>query len=145
MKRFCRRLTPFVLLAGFSPAVAHTDVFLLQNDGQVRGELANRDESPRKTYVIKTAGGGQVTLDAAQVKEVKKQSAAEVKYDQTRTTSRTQSTDNGSWPNGAAKTNSANSGKRISNELSSWIPITPQRTMLSAIAKSTGAGSPKTS
>ena len=26
---------------------------------QIRGELVNSDESPRKTYVIKTASGGQ--------------------------------------------------------------------------------------
>jgi hypothetical protein len=60
------------------------DVFLLYSGGEVRGELVNREQSPRSTYVIKTASGGQVALDAAQVKKVEKQSAIEARYDQTR-------------------------------------------------------------
>lgn len=60
------------------------DIFTLQDDGQIRGELVNKDQKPRKNYVVKTASGGQVTLDAAQVKSVKKQSAAELQYDKIR-------------------------------------------------------------
>ncbi len=71
-------------LAGLSAIVGRADVFLLHNGGQVRGDLVNREQSPRKTYVIKTPAGGQVTLEAEQVKEVKKQTLVEMKYDQIR-------------------------------------------------------------
>ena len=82
--RLARRVLALLALVGGMPQAAWADIFLLQDDGQVRGELVNRDESPRRTYVIKMASGGQVTLDAAQVKEVKRQSPAETKYDQVR-------------------------------------------------------------
>lgn len=75
--------TAVAALALLAPA-AWADIFILHNDGQVRGELLNRDENPREKYVIKTASGGRVTLEAEQVKEVKRQTAAEMKYDQVR-------------------------------------------------------------
>jgi uncharacterized membrane protein YgcG len=81
---FHRLLGAFAALASLGLGASRADIFLLQDEGQVRGELVNRDESPRKTYVIQTANGGQVTLDADQVKEVKRQSPAESKYDQIR-------------------------------------------------------------
>ena len=63
------------MAAPLGGVTARADIFLLEGDGQVRGELVNRDQSPRTTYVIKTATGGEITLDAAQVKEVKRQTA----------------------------------------------------------------------
>ncbi len=63
---------------------SRAEVFNLHDGGQIRGELVNRAESPRKTYVIKTASGGRVTLDAEQVKDVRRQSAAEMQYDRIR-------------------------------------------------------------
>ncbi|MBI3836415.1 MAG: HEAT repeat domain-containing protein [Planctomycetia bacterium] len=84
MKQVIRSLAALVVLSSVGAGWCRAEVFLLENDGQIRGELVNRDESPRKTYVIKTATGGQVTLDAAQVKKVVRQSAAEVKYDRIR-------------------------------------------------------------
>ena len=81
---FHRSLWAFALLASLGAGSGRADIFLLRDEGQVRGELVNRYESPRKTYVIKTASGGQVTLDADQVQEIKRQSPAEVKYDQVR-------------------------------------------------------------
>lgn len=72
-------------LALLAPA-GWADIFVLHNDGQVRGELVNRHENPRHSYIIKTATGGRVTLQAEQVKEVKRQTAAEMKYDQVRLT-----------------------------------------------------------
>jgi len=63
---------------------ARADVFVLAKGGEVHGELVNRDEKPRKTYVVKTTSGGQVKLAATQVLEVKPQSPAEVKYDRYR-------------------------------------------------------------
>ncbi len=87
-RAFCRAGAACALVGGVltaAPAdLARADVFVLKGAGEVRGELVNRDESPRKTYVIKTASGGQVTLAADQVKQVKRQTAAEMKYDQYR-------------------------------------------------------------
>ncbi len=79
------RVAWFVLLgAALTCGAARGEVFNLHDGGQIRGELVNRDESPRKTYVIKTASGGSVTLDAEQVKDVRRQSAAEMQYDRIR-------------------------------------------------------------
>ncbi|MEX0676168.1 MAG: HEAT repeat domain-containing protein [Pirellulales bacterium] len=84
--RLCRAAVAFALWAGAlgGPLAGRgrADVFVLQSAGEVRGELVNRDESPRKAYVIKTASGGLVTLEADQVKEVRRQSPVEMKYDQ---------------------------------------------------------------
>ena len=76
-----RRVAIAALLTGAVAAPAGADIFVLANRGEVHGQLVNRDESPRKTYVIKTTSGGQVTLDAKQVVQVQPQSAAEMKYD----------------------------------------------------------------
>lgn len=67
-----------------SAALARAEIFVLKSAGEVRGKLLNPDQSPRKTYVVKTASGGQVTLAADQVQSVKRQSAAEIKYDRYR-------------------------------------------------------------
>ncbi len=83
-KHVSRCLAALGLVGGLTASTASADIFLLEGDGQVRGELVNRDQSPRTTYVIKTASGGEITLDAAQVKEVKRQTAAELKYEQIR-------------------------------------------------------------
>ncbi len=63
---------------------ARGDVFVLSTQGEVRGQLVNRDEEPRTSYVVKTTSGGEVTLAADQVVEVRPQSPAEVKYDRYR-------------------------------------------------------------
>jgi hypothetical protein len=63
---------------------ARADVFELHTGGSVHGLLINKDESPRKTYVVKTHLGGEVTLAAEQVKKVSPQTAAQVRYDQIR-------------------------------------------------------------
>jgi len=43
-------------------ARAQADVFHLANGGTVRGEVVNKIEEPRVSYVVKTAAGGQITL-----------------------------------------------------------------------------------
>ena len=58
----------FALLAMLRPASA--DVLLLTNGKRIEGELLNPKEKPRKTYVVKLAIGGQISLDAAQVKQL---------------------------------------------------------------------------
>jgi hypothetical protein len=84
VKQVSRALAAVALVGSLGAVVARADIFVLQGEGQVRGALVNRDQSPRKTYVIETASGGLITLDAAQVKEVKRQSPAEMKYDEIR-------------------------------------------------------------
>jgi hypothetical protein len=79
-----RRALGAVCLGVLLYAPAAADVFVLASEGEVRGQLVNRDESPRRTYVIRTTSGGTVTLDASQVVEVKPQSDAEMKYDRYR-------------------------------------------------------------
>jgi hypothetical protein len=74
----------WALLSGLWAGCARAEIFVLHDGGKVRGEWVNREQSPRKTYVIKTASGGQVTLDVDQVKEVKRQSAADMEYDRIR-------------------------------------------------------------
>ncbi len=63
-------------------STARADIFLLTNEGRVRGELLNRDESPRKTYVIRTESGGEITLEKSQVKQVLTPSATQLEYEE---------------------------------------------------------------
>ncbi len=65
---------------------AQADIYVLANDGQVRGELNNTDESPRQKYVILTPEGVTVTLDRGQVKQIIPQSAAEIEFEKIRPT-----------------------------------------------------------
>jgi hypothetical protein len=70
MKRFALGLWVVLALAALlRPATA--DVFVLASGGHVDGELANPDEKPRQTYVVKLTTGGQISLQADQVVEVK--------------------------------------------------------------------------
>ncbi len=78
------RLAAMVLIAigvGGGISSAGAENFLLVNDGQVSGELLNREETPRQKYVIRTADGATITLDKAQVKQVVTQSAAVAEYE----------------------------------------------------------------
>lgn len=63
------------------PGVLARELFLLENGGQIEGELINRDEKPRKTYVIKTSSGAQITLERSQVKKVVHRRPEEVEYE----------------------------------------------------------------
>jgi hypothetical protein len=56
------------------------EVFVLSSGGSVSGELVNRSEIPRKQYVIKLAGEGQITLAASQVEQVLNQRPEEDEY-----------------------------------------------------------------
>lgn len=82
--RFSCAAAVFALAAAAFTAPARADVFVLKEHGEVRGQLLNPDQAPRTSYVIQTASGGRVTLAADAVKEVKRQTAAEMKYDQVR-------------------------------------------------------------
>jgi hypothetical protein len=70
------------LWAACRPAGA--EVFVLASGGQVSGEWLNRDETPRKKFVIQTPGGGRLTLDRSQVKNVLYTRPEESEYERTR-------------------------------------------------------------
>ncbi len=82
-------MRPFRLLLGLAlallticvPPPVRADVFVLANGERVQGELLNPDESPRKTFVIKTTSGVTVTLQRAQVDQVLHPRPAEIEYD----------------------------------------------------------------
>jgi len=84
-----RRLKGLVML-GLSMAIAlgtplaRADVFELADGGRVAGQLLNPDESPRTSYVIGLAAGGQITLAADQVKRRVSQSPVELEYERIR-------------------------------------------------------------
>ena len=75
-----------VLLVFAAVGSARAEVFVLAGGGRVTGELLNRDESPRRQYVIQTADGASVTLDAAQVRQVLRPRPDEVEYERIRPT-----------------------------------------------------------
>ncbi len=83
-----KRLALVLILALLWPAVAVPtamgEVFVLKTGGRVTGQWLNRDESPRKTYVVKLAGGGQLTLQKSQVKQVLRASPEQVEYERIR-------------------------------------------------------------
>ncbi len=67
-------------LGGFSPA-ARGDIFVLASGGEIRGELLNPDENPRRHYIIRPYAGGKVALAAAFVMDVIPQQPVEIAYD----------------------------------------------------------------
>ncbi len=79
-----RCLMPVLVLnAGFA---CRAEVFVLANGGRIAGELLNRQESPRKQYIVKVAGEGEITLAASQVEQVLKRRPEEEEYDRIRPT-----------------------------------------------------------
>ncbi len=62
-------------------AAARADVFLLNNDGQLQGEEIKVPGTPSNQTVIRTAGGGQITLDKSQIKQIVPRSAAQTEYE----------------------------------------------------------------
>jgi hypothetical protein len=79
-------VTALFSAAIFLPPPARADrdnhaVFLLGSGGRLEGDLVNGDETPRKKYVVQTALGAVVTLQADQVKEVVRRSPTELEYE----------------------------------------------------------------
>jgi hypothetical protein len=60
------------------------EVFVLTNGGRISGELVNRQQNPRKQYIVKLAGDGQITLAASQVEQVLKRRNEEEEYEKIR-------------------------------------------------------------
>ncbi len=80
MKSTITALAALMILLG-AQKTAWGDVFLLHNGGRVAGELVNRDESPRKKYVVQVADGVKVTLEAGQVQKVLRPRADEAEHE----------------------------------------------------------------
>jgi hypothetical protein len=64
--------------------VCRAEVFVLANGGRISGEWLNRQEKPRKQYIIKVAGEGQITLAASQVEQVLNRRPEEDEYERVR-------------------------------------------------------------
>lgn len=73
------------LLVGLVSA-ARGETLILTQGGQVVGEIQNPDETPRQTFVIKTADGSLVTLARSQVKQVVRPRPEEIEYEKIRPT-----------------------------------------------------------
>ena len=65
---------------------ARAEVFVLSGGGRVTGELVNRNESPRKHYIVQVADGAKVTLDATEVEQVLRPRPEEIEYERIRPT-----------------------------------------------------------
>jgi hypothetical protein len=85
MRRIFASAILFAALSAVAvPALA--EVFVLAGGGQVVGKLLNPKESPRKQYLIQTAEGAKITLDAKQVKQVLRPRPDEAEYERIRPT-----------------------------------------------------------
>lgn len=65
----------------WAPSATQADIFKLKSGGEVRGELANAEESPREKYVVRPYAGGELTLPAAVVSQVVHQRSVDVEYE----------------------------------------------------------------
>lgn len=77
----CCLLPVLVVNAGLA---CRAEVFVLANGSRISGELINREEKPRKQYVIKLAGEGKITLAASQVEQVLNRRPEEEEYEKIR-------------------------------------------------------------
>ncbi len=68
MQRFSGVWAVLVVLTLLQPVRA--DTFFLRSGGQIEGNVINKDENPRKSYVIAVAGGAEITLEADVVEKV---------------------------------------------------------------------------
>lgn len=72
------------ILLGLAHGSARAEIFILSSGGRVVGELVNRDENPRKQYIIELENGSRLTLDAAQVEKIERPKAAVLEYEKIR-------------------------------------------------------------
>jgi hypothetical protein len=72
------------MLLSLGTDCARAEIFILASGGRVVGELVNRDEKPRKTYIIELADGSRMTLEAAQVESVQKAKPELLEYEKIR-------------------------------------------------------------
>jgi hypothetical protein len=60
------------------------DVLVLNSGGRIEGTLVTPKQSSGDKYVIETPGGGRLTFDKSQVKEVVAQSQSQEEYEKVR-------------------------------------------------------------
>jgi hypothetical protein len=84
MNRFIAVSIVAILLV--AAGAARADIFILTGDGQVQGEIVASPNTPKDKTVIRTASGGEVTLDKSQIKQIIPQSAADLEYEKIRPT-----------------------------------------------------------
>lgn len=72
-----------LVILGMISSTVHGDIFLLVGGGQIEGDLVNLDETPRRSYVVKTIGG-TITVPSRQVKKVLSKSSNRQRYDSLR-------------------------------------------------------------
>ena len=83
--RNCRlSLATCLLLTSVLCASARSEVFHLKSGGRVEGDWLNRNESPLKRYIIRTADGGRIALPASDVHVPRRVGDAERKYNEIR-------------------------------------------------------------
>lgn len=75
LRRYVACLLPLV-----APVAAWAEVFDLRNGGRIDGELVNRQDTPRRKYVIRLHTGDLLTLDRNQIEQVVRQRPAEIEY-----------------------------------------------------------------
>jgi phosphoglycolate phosphatase-like HAD superfamily hydrolase len=63
---------------------AVAEVFVLNSDGRVEGELLNPDQNPRETFIVRIAGGATVTLRVDQVRQILRTKPEEAEYQKIR-------------------------------------------------------------
>ncbi len=80
------RLSLFV--AGMTVAIASVrgDVFVLKSGGRIEGELIGGEGSRSSQYRVKTAVGGDVTLERSQVARIDRRTSREREYERIRPT-----------------------------------------------------------
>lgn len=81
MQRFHILIAVILASLGFAGARAFGDVLFLNQGGRVEGELLNPDESPRRSYHVKTIEGVKLSIAASQVDRVVVKSEAERRYE----------------------------------------------------------------
>ncbi len=77
---------PMVLVAATWqwPVAARAETLLLTTGGRIEGEILNRDEVPRQTYVVRTDSGMEIVLPRSAVKKVEHQRPEKLQYERIR-------------------------------------------------------------
>lgn len=72
------------ILVLIGSVAARADIFILQNDGRITGELIVREGTPKNLWLVKTTAGGEMLLDKTQIKQHIPQSPEQEEYERTR-------------------------------------------------------------
>jgi hypothetical protein len=76
----------FLLTLASTARPTRAEVFVLRGGGRVVGQWINRDETPRRQYVVQVADGAKLAFDAAQVEKVLRPRDDETEYERIRPT-----------------------------------------------------------